>query len=432
MPASSTWENAWDAAQPRLNALRQSLHLSSPENVSISRVGQFDAEILDQELISVLQEPLNKALVLANASFKGRFEQELTLLIHLALYKLSIWNTGASYGAKLQDLRYTVPPSASHGRSLTPSGLPRRILILHGALTILVPYAHSRFRAHALSRAWPDAPTSDLRRKTWDLLTSFESSYTLLSLVSFVAFLWDGRFRTVADRLLNMRLVPSRALLRRDVSYEFMNRQMVWHAFTEFLLFLLPLISARKVRRRINRITASFASIPSKLQSALGKRSDPSSTAPRISQAFGKYHSLPEDQCAICAENASFNLNMADSANAFTAITVSQSNSDVASSGSQTEPPAYPLYTPYITSCGHVYCYHCIAERMMRAVDDAEDEGWECLRCTEVVRGAERFAVEVDEVSGSDYDFSSDFDIDATDLSGSIGSYSESGLSDDY
>ncbi len=72
MPASSTWENAWDAAQPRLNALRQSLHLSLPENVSISRVGQFDAEILDQELISVLQEPLNKALVLANVnSFLG-------------------------------------------------------------------------------------------------------------------------------------------------------------------------------------------------------------------------------------------------------------------------------------------------------------------------------------------------------------------------
>ncbi|KAK0468178.1 peroxisomal biogenesis factor 2 [Desarmillaria tabescens] len=429
MSPSSTWENAWNAAQPRLNALRQSLHFSSPENVPISRVGQLDAEILDQELISLLQEPLNKALVLANTSLKGRFEQELTLFIHLALYKLSIWNTGASYGAKLQDLRYTVAPSASRDRSLAPSGLPKRILIIHGALTVLVPYVHSRFRAHALSRAWPDAPTSDLRRKTWDLLTSFESSYTLLSLASFVAFLWDGRFRTIADRLVNMRLVPSRALLRRDVSYEFMNRQMVWHAFTEFLLFLLPLINARKIRRRVNRITASIASIPSKLQSVFGKRSDPSSTAPRISQALGKYHSLPEDQCAICAENASFNLNMADSANAFTALAVSQSNSEVAS---QTEPPAYPLYTPYITSCGHVYCYHCVAERMMRTADDAEDEGWECLRCTEVVHSAERFAVEVDEVSGSDYDFSSDFDIDTTDLSGSIGSYSESGLSDDY
>ena len=29
-----------------------------------------------------------------------------------------------------------------------------------------------------------------------------------------------------------MSLVPSRRLLQRDVSYEFMNRQMVWHAFT--------------------------------------------------------------------------------------------------------------------------------------------------------------------------------------------------------
>lgn len=29
-----------------------------------------------------------------------------------------------------------------------------------------------------------------------------------------------------------MSLVPSRRLVQRDVSYEFMNRQMVWHAFT--------------------------------------------------------------------------------------------------------------------------------------------------------------------------------------------------------
>ncbi len=40
------------------------------------------------------------------------------------------------------------------------------------------------------------------------------------------------RYRTLADRLLHMRLVPSRGQVKRDVSYEFMNRQMVWHAFT--------------------------------------------------------------------------------------------------------------------------------------------------------------------------------------------------------
>lgn len=40
------------------------------------------------------------------------------------------------------------------------------------------------------------------------------------------------RHRTIADRLIGLRLVPSRLIVRRNVSYEFMNRQMVWHAFT--------------------------------------------------------------------------------------------------------------------------------------------------------------------------------------------------------
>lgn len=80
-------------------------------------------------------------------------------------------------------------------------------------------------------------------------MTSIESPYALLGITSFVVFLWDGRFviysvflfsnshpvrryRTIADRLLKMRLAPVRRLVKRDVSYEFMNRQMVWHAFT--------------------------------------------------------------------------------------------------------------------------------------------------------------------------------------------------------
>jgi len=29
-----------------------------------------------------------------------------------------------------------------------------------------------------------------------------------------------------------MPLVPARKLAKRNISYEFMNRQMVWHAFT--------------------------------------------------------------------------------------------------------------------------------------------------------------------------------------------------------
>ena len=73
------------------------------------------------------------------------------------------------------------------------SGLPRRLLLLHGAATLLIPYLHGKLRTYALSKAWPDAPSSDRRRKLWDLLTSLESSYAAFSLANFVAFLWNGR-----------------------------------------------------------------------------------------------------------------------------------------------------------------------------------------------------------------------------------------------
>ena len=129
------------------------------------------------------------------------------------------------------------------------SGLPVRTLLAYAILTIMFPYMHTRFRAYALSNGWPDAPSSDYRRKIWRLLSKMESTHSLLSLLNFVVFLSNGRsvlslsrsestiiaccrYRTLADRLLSMRLTPSRHLTTQAVSYEFMNRQMVWHAFT--------------------------------------------------------------------------------------------------------------------------------------------------------------------------------------------------------
>ena len=142
--------------------------------------------------------------------------------------------------------------SANHLTPSIASGLPRNRLLLHGFLTVLVPYIHTRLRNNAMSNAWPEAPSSDRRRKLWDGMTNIESTHTALSLVSFVVFLWNGRYvclcpyiplrfadgvglcryRALADRLLQMPLEPARKLVKRNVSYEFMNRQMVWHAFT--------------------------------------------------------------------------------------------------------------------------------------------------------------------------------------------------------
>lgn len=87
------------------------------------------------------------------------------------------------------------------------SGLPYRVLLAHGSLTVLLPYVRTRIRAHALSQAWPDAPSSDKRRKAWELLTRLESTHSLLGLLNFVAFLWDGRYVSYS-----LRFRPNQAL----------------------------------------------------------------------------------------------------------------------------------------------------------------------------------------------------------------------------
>ncbi|KAF5390696.1 hypothetical protein D9757_002666 [Collybiopsis confluens] len=126
---------------------------------------------------------------------------------------------------------------------------------------------------------------------------------------------------------------------------------------------------------------------------------------------------------------------MAEATSTFTDIVQTISSEDEHDSEAAS---THPINTPYITDCQHIYCYHCIAEHMMRNADEIRDEdGWECLRCAQTVYSAERYVIEFaesggDEASGSDYAFSSDMDFDVTDISESIGSYSESGLSDEY
>ncbi|KAI0251291.1 Pex12 amino terminal region-domain-containing protein [Lactifluus subvellereus] len=400
MSRPTSWQQLWDRAQPTLSHAEQFLASTRSPASRILRVGQLDAELLDVELVNLLRDPLSKALGLVDSTLKSRFEPELSLFIQLTLYRLSVWATGASYGAKLQDLKYTIPAIDGCGVS---SRLPRKALLVHGALTIVLPYIHSRLRGHALSKAWPDAPSSDRRRKAWVLMTTLETTHAAVALVSFVAFLWDGRYRTTADRLLGMRLVPSRRLVRRNVSYEFMNRQMVWHAFTEFLIFLLPLLPHRKLRRVagtaagaiMHPLSALSVLVPVSARPIFGL--EPCVERRKDAQLHrrGRLAHLREDECAICHESAATTLDIANPIHALELASAiqPQSTSDSHPVEMRHEPPTHPLTTPYRTSCGHVYCYTCIAEKMLRAADEGGGP-WECLRCAEPVSSVERFHVQ--------------------------------------
>ena len=57
------------------------------------------------------------------SAFKAKFDPELTLFIYLVLYKLSVWDHGASYGAKLQGLKYAPIRGPFRALTCTPSAI---------------------------------------------------------------------------------------------------------------------------------------------------------------------------------------------------------------------------------------------------------------------------------------------------------------------
>ncbi|KAK3215504.1 hypothetical protein GRF29_8g239654 [Pseudopithomyces chartarum] len=122
-----------------------------------------------------------------------------------------------------------------------------------------------------------------------------ESTHAVLSLASFLTFLLNGRYRTLTDRILRLRLTPTTHTTSREVSFEYLNRQLVWHAFTEFLLFLLPLVGISRWRKILTR---TWRTAVSAFGSLIGRK--PSSSDDTDTQPKGELASLPDRTCAIC------------------------------------------------------------------------------------------------------------------------------------
>src|ERR1700712_627149 len=63
------------------------------------RVGQVDTELLDEELLGLLKTQFGEALKYLGPHLQDDWSQEILLALRAVLFKLSIWDNDASYGA---------------------------------------------------------------------------------------------------------------------------------------------------------------------------------------------------------------------------------------------------------------------------------------------------------------------------------------------
>jgi peroxin-2 len=330
------------------------------------RVGQVDAELLDEELLQLLKGQAGEGLKYFGSHLADTYTAEILLALRLVLFKLSIWNNNSSYGAHLQGLRYTDARSPSPAR---PPPKPWQ-KAAYGFITIGGRYAWTKWEEYLLASSEDYTRPESAVLKLASRITEYtNSAHDIASLSSFLVFLVNGRYRTLTDRLLRLRLTPTSHAASREVSFEYLNRQLVWHAFTEFLLFLLPLVGISRWRRILGR---SWRKLQNSFLSLIGRAPSNLSSEDTDAKPEGELAFLPERTCAICYRDQ-------NPTTASEADIMAQSSGGGGVVGSA----ATDITNPYeAIPCGCIYCFACLAQR----IANEEGEGWTCLRCGRPVK----------------------------------------------
>lgn len=294
-----------------------SLHRPVPQ-----RVGQLDASALDSELYDLLKTRLLDSFTFFGQKFRDSYEPELHLLLKLALFKVTVWDHSTTYGAKLQNLVFL--------QSKSRSPITKVQKLLYCLLVVGGSYGSDKINQYLTTYAsFGDEGHVGLLRKITDRLNTLSSG---VSVVNFLLFLYSGKYSTFILRLLRIDLAPTSKVLNRQPNLEFQNRQLVWNALTEFLIFVLPLIDIVKLRKKISRRLMGTTD---------------------ASNSSGLLSFLPEKTCAICYQQAM----------------TSAAHTDITN--------------PYAGECGHIYCYICIKTSL---ADDGD--GFNCLRCNALIKTA--------------------------------------------
>ncbi|CAL8468457.1 g7997 [Coccomyxa elongata] len=346
------WQREYFNALPELEDLAR--RRKGVAEVTIMRASQLDAARLDNELTAMLREQFMRIFSLFQPRLITALKPELTLFLDFLIFRFTVWSGRPTPGSALMNLRYRnerpvngsvatslqgIPDKAT--KSSTPdrwghsglegAGLTGTQRSMYGLGVVLLRYIWARTDQLAATQHWGDQPRWSWGRLMWRVMRWAETGFKLASLLNFLLFLRHGKYRSVLERLLGARLVYSKGSMARALSFEYLNRQLVWHELSELLLFLLPLINVARIKALVMSHLPRV-SVPAATSSISGP---PSSGA-------------AHQQCPICG--------------------------------------ASEIIVPYVAlPCEHRFCYYCLRAHTQ------SDPDYKCLQCGAVVTALRRW-----------------------------------------
>ncbi|KAK9677076.1 hypothetical protein RND81_11G120100 [Saponaria officinalis] len=246
VPSPVAWINTYQTLLPLWNSFSLSHQMTIP--IKISRVNQFDAARLDVEMSAMLKEQLVKVFSLMKPGIIFQYEPELDAFLEFLIWRFSIWVDKPTPGNTLMNLRYRderIMEARENVRTgLEGPGLTAAQKLWYCIATVGGQYMWTRLQSFSAFRRWGDSEQRTLGQRAWLFLQRIEGFYKAASFSNLLIFLLTGQYRSLIERALRARLVYGSPNMNRAVSFEYMNRQLVWNEFSEMLLLLLPLLNS--------------------------------------------------------------------------------------------------------------------------------------------------------------------------------------------
>uniref|UniRef100_A0A4W3GL17 Peroxisome biogenesis factor 2 n=1 Tax=Callorhinchus milii TaxID=7868 RepID=A0A4W3GL17_CALMI len=209
----------------------------------VLRISQLDAFELDRALEQLMWSQFSRCFQCFKPGLLTRFEPELKASLQLLLWRFTVFSRNATVGQELLNIRYK--NDLSRGQKYRPMSKHQKLW--YALCTVGGKWLEERLHDLFSNRS----PESAIHKMKY-FITFIVGFLKVAGLLNFLIFLQKGRFATFPERLLGIRAVFSRPQGARQVGFEYMNRELLWHGFAEFLIFLVPLINTRKLKTTIS------------------------------------------------------------------------------------------------------------------------------------------------------------------------------------
>ena len=206
------------------------------ESETVLRVSQLDALEFDDEISEMLWSQLSNCVRHFSANTLYAIKPEVMALLRALLGKYSVLATGATFGQQMLGLTYSLGYNSSSSAS-------RAIRITLVAVQIFADWIHERWGG---ALPWLSQEQGAILCK---IMNYIEVLLKIVTLLNFINFLLWGKYPALLQRLLGLGMSHTRKQVSHTPAFVYMNREILWHGFTEFIFTVLPLVNTSRLRR---------------------------------------------------------------------------------------------------------------------------------------------------------------------------------------